>query len=64
MDDLPCAEFGSFDLPSFRIMQVSTGKIPLNDLPDFKAGLAIIGGMRPSRPKHPAVTGELWELMQ
>ena len=63
LDD-PARILGSFYSPYFCTVQVSTGKIPLSDLPDFKAGLAIIGGMRPSRPLHPAVTGELWELMQ
>ena len=45
-------------------IQVFTGAIPFCDLRSLDAMVAIGGGKRPTRPAHPAITEELWELIQ
>lgn len=54
------------DIFSFAMLmaEVFHGSPPLGHLPGFNAALAIIGGKRPSRPTHPAVTERLWSFMQ
>ena len=44
--------------------QVFTGAVPFNDSLPTVAMLAIMGGKRPSRPTHPALTDELWILIE
>ena len=44
--------------------QVFTGAVPFNDSPSPAAMFAIMGGRRPPRPTHPALTEQLWTLMQ
>ncbi|KAF9644753.1 kinase-like protein [Thelephora ganbajun] len=54
------------DIFSFAMVmiEVFTGAAPFNDCSPPMAMLEIIRGRRPQRPKHSAVTGRLWELIQ
>ncbi|KAF9643876.1 kinase-like protein [Thelephora ganbajun] len=54
------------DVFSFAMLmiEVFTGAIPFSDSSSFMAVLAIMQGKRPPRPTHPAVTEDLWILMQ
>ena len=44
--------------------QTFTGTVPFDGSLSTVAMLAIMGGKRPSRPTHPALTNELWTLIQ
>ena len=44
--------------------QVFTGAVPFNNSLPTVAMLAIMGGKRPSRPTHPALTDKLWILIE
>jgi hypothetical protein len=44
--------------------QVFTGAVPFHNSLHVAAMLAIMSGKRPPRPTHPALTDELWALMQ
>ena len=48
----------------FTRMKVFTGAMPFSDKPSRAAMSAIVGGERPSRPTHPALTDKLWTLTQ
>ncbi|KAF9646470.1 kinase-like protein [Thelephora ganbajun] len=54
------------DIFSFAMVmiEVFTGAVPFGDRPPFMATSAIAQGIRPPQPKHPAVTGGLWKLIQ
>lgn len=54
------------DIFSFAMLmsEVFDGAVPFHGLTGFKAASAIVEGKRPPRPKHPAVTDQVWELMQ
>ena len=44
--------------------QAFTGAIPFDNIPPAPAMFAIMSGGRPPRPTHPALTEQLWILMQ
>ena len=44
--------------------QAFTGMVPFSDSSSLGAVMAIVNGRRPPQPTHPALTGELWTLMQ
>ena len=46
----------------FTLTKVVTGAVPFSDKPPRAAMLAIVGGDRPPRPTHPALTDGLWAL--
>jgi len=48
----------------FVSMKAFTGAVPFNDKPTRTTILAILGGERPPRPTHPALTDRLWKLTQ
>jgi len=48
----------------FVLIQAFTGAIPFSSCTPPMAMLAIMQGKRPPRPTHPALTEELWEVMQ
>ncbi|KAF9643889.1 kinase-like protein [Thelephora ganbajun] len=54
------------DVFSFAMLmiEVFTGAVPFSDSPSFMAVLALMQGKRPPRPTHPAVTEDLWKLIQ
>ncbi|KAF9643873.1 kinase-like protein [Thelephora ganbajun] len=54
------------DVFSFAMLMIEilTDAIPFSDRSSLMAVLAITQGRRPSRPKHPAITGGLWTLIQ
>ncbi|KAF9644747.1 kinase-like protein, partial [Thelephora ganbajun] len=54
------------DIFSFAMVmtEVFTGAVPFSNVSQYRATSAIVEGERPPRPKHPAVTGGLWKLMQ
>ena len=45
-------------------MQVFTGAVPFSNETTFAAAFAIMAGRRPPQPVHPALTDDLWTLMQ
>ena len=45
-------------------LQVFTGAVPFGNSLSPVCTLAIMGGDRPSRPVHPALTNNLWTSMQ
>ena len=45
-------------------MKVFTGAAPFSDEPPRAAVSAIASGERPSRPIHPDMADDLWELTQ
>ena len=49
---------------SFTRAKVFTSAVPFSGEPSCAAMLAIVGGERPSRPTHPALTDRLWALTQ
>ena len=48
----------------YATTKVFTGAAPFNSHPSMAATLVIMQGERPPRPTHPALTDELWVLMQ
>ena len=44
--------------------KVFTGAVPFSGETSCAARSAIVGGERPSRPTHPALTDKLWMLTQ
>ena len=46
------------------LTKVFTGAVPFSDKSPRAAAFSIIGGERPPRPTHPALTDELWALTQ
>lgn len=48
----------------FNQMQVFTDAIPFSDNTPATAMAGILRGKRPPRPKHPAITGRVWRLIQ
>ena len=49
---------------SFTQTKVFTGVAPFSEKSSRMAMSAIVGGERPSRPTHPALTDRLWTLAQ
>jgi len=45
-------------------MKVFTGTVPFHLHPSLAVTVAMMQGVRPPRPPHPAFTDELWVLMQ
>jgi len=45
-------------------MKVFTGSAPFHSHPSLAVTVAMMQGVRPLRPPHPALTDELWKLMQ
>ena len=45
-------------------IEAFTGAVPFSDKSHRATMLAIVGGERPSRPDHPALTDGLWTLTQ
>lgn len=48
----------------FQSTQVFSGTTPLGNVQDAAATIMITRGDRPSRPKHPYMTGGLWKVTQ
>ena len=48
----------------FTRTKVFTGVVPFCEMSSRIAMSAIVGGERPSRPTHPALTDKLWMLTQ
>ena len=49
---------------SFTGTKVFTGAVPFRDKPSHAVMSTVVGGGRPSRPTHPALTVKLWTLTQ
>ena len=49
---------------SFTRAKVFAGAVPFGEKSSRAAMSAIVGGERPSRPTHPALTDKLWTLTQ
>ena len=61
MNGLSSSRFG---LSSSGVTQAFTGAVPFNNSLPVAAMLAVMSGKRPSQPTHPALTDQLWTLMQ
>jgi hypothetical protein len=55
---------GAFAYYRFGLTQVFTGAIPFSGRHSVMAMLTVMQGGRPPRPTHPALTENLWTLMQ